>query len=79
MTGVPTALARRLDALKRDGIIAGWQDAGGPNYGLSSRPLPALIFPAAETGASTFYDETDLRIAIDVLEKFGPLVANFAR
>lgn len=70
---VPKAIARRLDLLKSAGVIAGWQDSGGPNYGLSKRPLPALVFPAAGTGAKTFYDENELGLHVSVLEHFGPI------
>lgn len=73
MIHVPKAIARRLDLLKSAGVIAGWQDSGGPNYGLSKRPLPALVFPAAGTGAKTFYDENELGLHVSVLEHFGPI------
>ena len=73
MIQVPKATARRLDLLKSAGVIAGWQDSGGPNYGRGSRPLPALIFPAAGTGARTFYDENELGLHVSVLERFGPI------
>lgn len=73
MQSVPAPLAERLNALKDNGVIAGWQDAGGPNSGLSDDPLPALIFPISEDGASTYYNEVDLRMAICALETFGPL------
>jgi hypothetical protein len=73
MQSVPSTLAARLDALKDQGVIAGWQDAGGPNAGLSKAPLPALIFPANGNGALTFWGPATLRAAIIALETFGPL------
>lgn len=72
MQKVSDKSARRLNDLKKRKVIAGWQDAGGPNYGLSKAPLPALIFPLSEGPASTFYDERKLVMAISALETFGP-------
>ena len=66
-------LAARLDALKAAGTIAGWQDANGPNYGLSRDPLPAKIFPASFGPAFSYYDEAELRTAVQALELFGPI------
>lgn len=64
----------RLQALKDAGAIAGWQDRGATqNQGLSKSPLPALIFPIHEGGASTFYDKAALETAIASLEQFGPM------
>ena len=76
MQSVPSTLAARLDALQAAGTIAGWQDAGGPNAGLSQAPLPALIFPANGGGALTFYGPATLRAAIIALETFGPLAGS---
>ena len=70
---VSEPLRGRLDALRASGAIAGWQDfggRGGHSAGLS-RHLPALIFPADEGGATTYYSEADLATAASVLERFG--------
>ena len=75
MTSVPSALAQRLNDLHAAGYIAGWQDAGGPNYGLGTEPLPALVFPLGEgVPARTCYTEPELRELVQVVETFGPLV-----
>jgi hypothetical protein len=66
-------LRQRLAALKANGTIAGWQEGGGPNAGLSPAPLPALVFPSNGGGASTYYNAADLAVAVTTLEKFGPL------
>jgi hypothetical protein len=68
-------LAARLDALKKNGTIAGWQDrAVTVNYGLSKAPLPALIFPINYGNATTYYNQDDLALAVSALEEFGPMV-----
>lgn len=73
MNPIPEALAARLEALKLKGVIAGWKDGGGPNYGRGERPLPAIIFPATEGPATTYYSLTSIANAIRALELFGPL------
>lgn len=64
--------AARLNLLKSKGVIAGWQQGGGPNFGRSKDPLPALIFPRSGGPASTYYNDHELGIAVRVLETFGP-------
>jgi hypothetical protein len=63
----------RLDALTAKGTIAGWKPGGGPNYGLNPAPLPTLIFPANGGGASTYYNDLDLGVAVQALETFGAI------
>lgn len=77
MQSIPAELADRLDALKAAGVIAGWQDAGGPNYGLSKDPLPALIFPVSGGPASSHFSPVSLRAEIVALETFGPITRAF--
>jgi hypothetical protein len=72
MATVPESLRARLDRLKSDGRIAGWQDAGGPNYGLATKPLPALIFPINEGPAVSAHDPEQLDTLVSLLERFGP-------
>jgi hypothetical protein len=72
MNSVPASLAGRLNSLQDNGVIAGWQDAGGPNYGLSKEPLPALIFPITEHGATSYRSDEALNTAVTLLESFGP-------
>jgi hypothetical protein len=63
----------RLLTLKNKKIIKGWQDAGGPNYGISADPLPFVIFPINEGAASVYYNNDELRVAMSAMEQFGPL------
>jgi hypothetical protein len=73
MISVSANLADRLNALKEKGIIAGWKDAGGSNYGRGQTPLPAKIFPIDGRFASSYYDERLLEMAVTTLETFGPI------
>lgn len=66
-------LVKRLDALKKAGVIAGYQRGGGDNYGNGKEPLPWLIFPANGGSATSYYNSFDLGEAIHMLEQFGPL------
>lgn len=65
----------RLRALKNRQIIADW-NAPSPNHGLAGGLLPWVIMPISEGPASLYHSERDLVLAIEVLEKFGPI--NFA-
>jgi hypothetical protein len=67
------SLIERLDALKNEGAIAGWQAGGGENHGLSRTPLPWLIFPTHEGPATSYYNSYELVAAVEALEKFGPM------
>jgi hypothetical protein len=67
------SLIDRLDALKAEGVIAGWQAGGGSNYGLSLAPLPWLIFPLNERPATSYYRAEELERDVTALERFGPI------
>lgn len=67
-------LADRLDVLKEEGVISGWQPPGGPNYGLSVADLPALVFAVDGEHATSFYNEQKLLDAVRLLETFGPML-----
>ena len=61
----------RLDRLQESGLIAGWQDSGGPNYGLGEAPLPAKLFPANGGPAYTIRSEYDAVGVLDMVEAVG--------
>jgi len=63
----------RLTTLRNKGVIKGYQEAGGPNYGISADPLPFLIFPITEGSAHVFYDNDQLRASLELMEEYGPL------
>lgn len=62
----------RLTTLRNKGIIKGYQEGGGPNYGVSAEPLPFIIFPINEGWARTFYSTEGLRQELSLLEEHGP-------
>jgi hypothetical protein len=65
-------LTERLDALKANGDIAGYE-APHPNRGLSGGMLPWVIMPYNGGPASTYYDENHLELDIRLLELVGPV------
>ena len=69
-----TELQQRLQALKDSGAIGGFVTPH-KNQGNGAPMLPWTIMPAREGASSTnYYNESDLLLAINVLEKFGPTV-----